>query len=98
MIKVSVNNGQLRLEPPPRVAQASHLDHQAQEFFFMKGCDINVVFADTLSLFQSMHNQIMIFQHRYTISYVEIIRDIHANHWEFVLGTHVPTAMDGDEG
>ena len=46
MIKVSVNNGQLRLEPPPRVAQASH---QAQEFFFMKGCDINVVFADTLA-------------------------------------------------
>ena len=28
-MKVSVNNGQLRLEPPPRVAQASH---QAQEF------------------------------------------------------------------
>ena len=25
-------------------------------------------------------------------------RDIHANHWEFVLGSHVPTAMDGDEG
>ena len=49
MMNVSVNNGQLRLEPPPRVAQASHLDHQAQEFFFMKGCDINVVFADTLA-------------------------------------------------
>ena len=50
MIKVSVNNDQLRLEPSPRVAQASHMDHQAQDFFFMKGSDINVVFADTLAL------------------------------------------------